>query len=162
MVVNTRGTAASLTLAGAETSLTLAKVATRNGQLLEFRLPESADQRRLDAIELESLTWQDRASLRDLVEEHGTVVDTEPPAVAQREDWGAEAASAIDPPEMVVTNEYAEVRLGTVEVAGVDVCVLFSPKLHYWTYFTPREFAAVSDLPHTTYSEFLEQPYGSH
>ena len=60
----------SLTISNEFGQVDVRKVATRNGERLEVRDRETGSAIRLDALELESLTWVDNERFEELFREH--------------------------------------------------------------------------------------------
>lgn len=150
----------TITLEGDVGTVTLRKAYTPNGQLLEVSSPDTTDSRRLDAIELESVTWQDRDTLHAAMErregDHG---DT-PGEATEFADSPTQLRETMENPDLTITNEYAEVRISAFSADGAEWCGLVSPKLGYYLRLTPSELEGITELPHTIFSDFLQRPYG--
>ena len=121
----------------------LRKLVTPNGERLVVASDGAST--RLDALALESLTWQDDEFFGEL---GGTShVGTERP-----ED-DAE-------PVMQISNEYTTVRIRSHDTADGSRISVRSPKLEYWCLLSPAELAAIADKPISFFSELLETPLG--
>lgn len=149
-----------IVLEGDGVTVTLRKAYTPNGQLLEISSLEATDSTRLDAIELESVTWQDRDTLYAVMGENGDGRGDALDGAAGFADARTQVAETVENPDLTITNEYAEARIGTFSADGVACCVLVSPKLGYYRRLTPGELDGLAALPHTAFSTFLEKPYG--
>ncbi|WP_338727453.1 hypothetical protein [Haladaptatus sp. DJG-WS-42] len=126
----------------------LAVVETYNGTRLE--IDASAGGRiYLDALALESLTWQDPTRLLDIA---GVALPSEKkPAtyeILDRRDG------------VTIANEYAYVTLTRVVTDAGPALELASPKLGYAIHLGPAELEAISYYDDRTFSTFLETPFG--
>jgi hypothetical protein len=124
-------------------AVTLQKVRTPTGERLAVH-DETHGSTRLDALELESLTWQDAAFFDELVD--GAY------------DYRAIDPSPRDPAELQVSNEYTVVRLSVVDDGRA--AAVTSPKMGYGTRVDACAFAKLVDKPKTFFSALLETPYG--
>jgi hypothetical protein len=130
---------------GAE--VVLSKIRTPNGMRLEIVYPESGDAIRLDALELESLSWQEPGTIRSLAGSDPTATEGLP-AVSDREEL------------FEVTNEFSQVTLYRVETDEYTGLEIESPKLGYVNRFGPAELVWIAEQTVETFSDFLETPYG--
>jgi hypothetical protein len=124
-------------------TVTLVKVRTPNGERLAVR-SETQGSTRLDALELESLTWQDAGFFAELV---GSEYDYRSVDPAPRE-----------PATLQISNEYTVIRLSVVNNGGA--VELTAPKMGYGTWIDACVFAALIDKPKTFFSDLLKTPYG--
>ncbi|RQG86702.1 hypothetical protein EA462_16310 [Natrarchaeobius halalkaliphilus] len=126
-----------------DTRVDVTKVRTPTGERIQIE-HDDLGQIRLDAVELEALTWQDEAFFADLVDGEYDYRNVDP-----------RPKSAAD---LQVSNEYALARLrGSDDGAGVS---LTAPKMGYGIGIDARVLAAVVTRPKTFFSELLRTPYG--
>ena len=121
----------------------LRKLVTPNGE----RLVLASDDRstRLDALALESLTWQEPSFFETLTgEDHA--------------DEGTVAADV--EPTMQIGNEYTTIRVRVHETAAGPRVSLRSPKLEYQCWLSVAELAALSGKSPAFFSDLLETPLG--
>lgn len=124
-------------------AVTLQKVRTPNGERLAVH-NESRGSTRLDALDLESLTWQDAGFFVELVDE--------------TYDYRSVNPSPHEPAQLQISNEYTVIRLSAVDNGkAIEVT---SPKMGYGTQVDAHAFAELVDKPKTFFSELLETPYG--
>lgn len=143
----------ALRIEGDDRRVTLRKVDTRMGERLEIRAP-AAGSIRLDAVALESVTWQDPGELARAAGREGLVGKDDP-------DADRSGATTSDGSETVtVANEYAQVEVARTTGDGADRLHLRSPKLGHEIALGPAELAWLTRQDHETFSAFLETPYG--
>jgi hypothetical protein len=130
---------------GTEATVRVEKVYTHNGERLEIQCGEY--NARLDALELESISWQDDETLAALV------ADTAHPPESLS---GVAAAFGTEP--VRIRNEYGEAEVRLVD--GGDGLAVAAPKLGYEIELTPAELYMFSQQDRDTFSEFLGQPFG--
>lgn len=122
-------------------SVALSKLVTPNGERL---VVESGDESaRLDALALETLTWQDDAFFADLTGE------------PHEEGGPADAGDDVQ-----IGNEYTTIRLQAVETDAGPRLEVRSPKLEYACRLSPAELAAVARQRAEFFSELLATPLG--
>jgi hypothetical protein len=129
-------------------SITATKIYTPKGERLELASDRSSS--RLDAIEIEALSWQDAEFYLDLLDDEWR----EPPAVV------ATDTGALAEPLLRVSNEYSEVIVGRVPTDTGDALSVASEPLHYEIAVRPIAVEAVVERDHSLFSELLNQPYG--
>lgn len=132
----------SIELADDERVVELQRLRTPTGERLVVR-SEGADTR-LDALAMESLTWQDDAFFETLT--------TVP------HDDGEDATAASD--ELQIGNEYTVVRLRKLETSAGPRVSITSPKLGYTCRLSPAELDALAKERIDLFSELLETPFG--
>lgn len=142
MISNTR-TVHSLTVADGSHTVELRKFVTPNGERLVIESDGASA--RLDALALESLTWQGTSFFERLT--------------------GAEHAEAGDAmvdadPTMQIGNEYTTIRIRVHETPSGPMVSLRSPKLEYHCWLNPAELDALARKPAAFFSELLETPLG--
>lgn len=123
------------------------KVYTRNGERLVVATDD--DESWLDALVLESITWQTAETLDGIADETD-LEGAAPPAGGDLPVTDGEA--------FTITNEYTRVRV--TPTADATHLHLESLKLGYENELTPRQLAALANQPADRFSEFLEFPYG--
>ncbi|SEH67863.1 hypothetical protein SAMN05192561_13011 [Halopenitus malekzadehii] len=138
---------------------TVRKLLTPRGQLVEI---ESADRTgadgsntiRVDALGLESLSWQTESELADRL-------GRQPPA-----DWNAAGENAADANEVdgpfAVSNEYADVEIAKATTADGDALVVRAPVKRTEIRLPPAMVGALTARDTSLFSEFLETPHGPH
>jgi hypothetical protein len=131
----------SFEIADSGRTVELQKLRTPTGERLTVR-GESADIR-LDALALESLTWQDDAFFEELT------------AIAHD---GGDAIDASE--ELQIGNEYTVVRLRKLETTAGPRVAVASPKLGYRCRLSPEELDALTREQIGIFSELLETPFG--
>lgn len=149
--------AATLSLPGAD-DLEIGRVETPNGVRLQLRTNESRI--RLDALALESLTWQPAAFFEALSAEGTPEAVTDRAVEAGREYEGAfdrhvdptDGASA----DLEIGNEFTTVAIRV----GDDRLELRSPKAGYGTWLDPDELRGLARLDMGLFSELLRTPLG--
>lgn len=142
MIPETR-TIDSFTVAEGAHRVELRKLVTPNGERLVVESDDSSA--RLDALALESLTWQDAAFFEGLTgAEH-----------AGSEDLAVEAE-----PVMQIGNEYTIIRIRRHETAAGPRVSLRSPKLEYHCWLDPAELDAIAHENSDFFSRLLETPLG--
>lgn len=134
----------SLELAYGDASVTLRKVYTPNGERLE--VDSDVGRTRLDALELESLTWQPEEFFCDLIEDGFHLPDV---PVERDPD-----------PDIKIGNEYTTITMRRIDSNGEQKLRLTSLKLGYATEVDARVFGALVEKPITFFSELLHTPYG--
>ena len=148
----TETTDAPFRITDGDTTVVVEKVFTRTGERLEITAPRLGRSIRLDAIALESLTWQDDA---EMAERAASVPDGQDEATAADAASGPEREDAI-----TVSNEFAMARVEKERGEDGDRLATTAPKLGYDARFGARELEWVASQDHETFSEFLEQPFG--
>lgn len=124
-------------------SVTLRKVRTPNGERLAI-CNETRGSTRLDALELESLTWQDAEFFAELV--------------GGEYDYRAVDPAPREPATLQISNEYTVTRLDVIN-NGEEI-ELTAPKMGYGTRINACVFVELIDKPKTFFSELLKTPYG--
>jgi hypothetical protein len=130
-----------------DVAVVLSKIHTPKGERLEIADPDSERTVRLDAIQIESLSWQDQAFFAGLVAESSV-----PAAETSAE------GPAPDGERIRIANEYAEAQVLVSRAGGA--AVIQSEPLHHDCAVGPRHLAALLEVDHTLFSELLAQPYG--
>jgi hypothetical protein len=128
-------------LADGEYAVAVSKLLTPNGERL---LVESdGDSARLDALALETLTWQDDAFFQELT--------------GQPHDEGDETEAG-EP--LQVSNEYTTIVLRPLETAAGPRLAVRSQKMDYECRVSPAELAALARERVDFFSELLATPLG--
>ncbi|WP_129116044.1 hypothetical protein [Halegenticoccus tardaugens] len=135
-------------------SATVRKLLTPRGQLVEIAsdsgTPESSTRIRVDALGLESLSWQTEV---DLVDRLGC---SPPP------EWddGSESQSTIGSFE--INNEYADVVVSKITTSNGDALVVRAPVKRTELRLYPAMLRELTTCKTDLFSEFLETPHGPH
>ena len=127
------------------------KVRTRNGVRLEIYSPEMDKRVYLDPLLLESLAWQTPETFSNTLED--------PPAAASTtEVEGAQVETENEYTEF--TNEFAFTLVRKVRIRGGTRLEILSPKLGYQIYLDAPLLESLTWQTTSTFSKFLEEPYG--
>jgi hypothetical protein len=133
-------------------SVVLRRGLTPNGERLVVR-SESGESIELDALALESLTWQTPEDIERIVREDGRFeADRDLATVGDGDD-------AVGDP-FTVSNEYTRVEIAKFVVDGDEYARIVSLKLDYDIVLDPTLLSVIAAQPMETFSEFLETPYG--
>jgi len=133
-------------------AVTIQKHFTRMGERLEVRAGSDTSIR-MDAIMLESLSWQDPDDLAGRAADLDVSLESQ--FSADRDDAGKRGDG---PGPITVSSEYAR---AAVDVADDRRSVeITAPKLGYDIEVGPRELAWLATRTHETFSEWLETPFG--
>ncbi|MDS0477326.1 hypothetical protein [Natrinema sp. 1APR25-10V2] len=132
----------SLELADGERTVRIQKLWTPTGERLLVN--GSSDEIRLDALALESLTWQDDSFFSKLT--------NEPHAV------GEDVAAVSD--KLDLSNEYTVIRVEKTETTAGSRVTVESPKLGYSCQLSPAELDVITQKQIEFFSKLLETPYG--
>lgn len=132
----------SLEFTDGERTVSLQKRQTPNGERLTIR--GATGEIRLDALALESLTWQEAAFFEDLTTDPHTDVEN--------------ATDSSD--ELQIGNEYAVVRLRALETSVGPRVAIESVKMEYNCYLSPVELDALTRKRMNFFSKLLETPLG--
>jgi hypothetical protein len=151
-MTRTETTDAPLRIADDDGTVVVEKVFTRTGERLEIAAPRLDRSIRLDAIAIESLTWQDPEAM---AERAASVPDGLNEAAAADAASGPEREDAI-----TVSNEFAMARVEKEQGDDGDYLAATAPKLGYDARLGVRELEWVASQDHETFTEFLEQPFG--
>lgn len=144
----------TVSLDGRETTIHVRKIFTPAGERLEIEAPDRGSWIRLDAMELESLSWQD----------HETFVEFLAAADALPDGFETTAPSTDDEVDVVhewtVTNEFADARVRKLRRSDGEWLEIEAPKLGYVIRLDPLELAGVTWQETETFTAFLETPFG--
>lgn len=136
------------------TSVRISKVLSRCGARLEIDSRRTGATVRLDSLELESLSWQNRDTFRTLVESNGLgeEMETTPTFPEMTADTQAKAIR--------ISNEFASVEVQKLVSGPNEVLRIISPKLDYEIVLAPLELEALTLEDTDLFSEFLINPFG--
>jgi hypothetical protein len=132
-------------------AVTVRKVFTRMGERLELTAETLGRSVRLDAIMLESVTWQDPDTLAD----RGRRID--------RSDALAEPPALTEPEReepITVSSEFAQAAVEAVHVDGRPLLAVEAPKLGYSTRLSAPALTWLATQDHELFTEWLETPFG--
>lgn len=126
------------------------KVNTRKGERLEIASPRLGASSRLDAVALESITWQKSNVFDELLSVPNIPEDDEetPPPIQEVDD------------ELRIANEFAEVFVSKASLDDGDELELQSRRLHYSIRLDVSDLEILSCQDSKLYSEFLVYPFG--
>ena len=126
------------------------KASTHNGARLEIHSPQAGSRVLLDALLLESLSWQ---SPKELAEG----LDSPHERAAEQPEEGPQSA---DSDYTEVSNEFAAVLVRVVGEGEEARLEIQSPKLGYRIYLAAPLLESLSWQSPEKLSEGLEEPYG--
>jgi hypothetical protein len=132
----------TITLRDGDQKVSLARETTPTGERL--RIESDDDSTRLDALALESLTWQDSEFFRGL-----TGTDHVPNENAVQTDE-----------TLRIGNEYTVVQLTVFDTDEGSRLEIDSPKLGYASLLSVAELAALSRQEMSLFSDLLHTPLG--
>lgn len=132
------------------TVIEVQKVFTHNGERLKIATPERDRSIRLDALELESVSWQDHGRFSELLAE-SDYEQSVVPAIDVRDS---------DCSPVVVTNEYGHAEVQRIPHTKADKLEIVAPKLQYSVRLDPPELYAICIQDRSTFSDFLATPFG--
>ncbi|WP_226043112.1 hypothetical protein [Natrinema sp. DC36] len=128
-----------------ETDITVRHIKTPKGERLEVR--SATDDIRIDAMGLESLSWQDQEVFdKFLGYEYEFTVSS--------------AADAEVVAEFVISNEYADVVVRVLETPDGDRCVIEAPKKQFNLQADATCLEALAEQDYDIFSAFLKTPHG--
>lgn len=144
----------TVSLDGPDSTVHVRKIFTPAGERLEIEAPDRGRRIRLDAMELESLSWQD----------HDTFVEFLAAGDALPQDFESTAPALDEEVEVVhewsVTNEFADARVRKLKRADGEWLEIEAPKLDYVIRLDPLELVGVTWQETETFTAFLETPFG--
>lgn len=126
------------------------KVFTRMGERLELAAESLGTSVRLDAIMLESVSWQDPEELADLAAEVDRS-DAVPPAAGDGDEREE---------PLTVSSEFAMANVRKVSDGGSEQLEREAPKLGHEIHLGARELEWLTLQDHEKFSEWLETPFG--
>lgn len=126
------------------------KVRTRNGTRLEVHSPQSGNRVLLDALLLESLSWQSPAELAEGLDSPHERAGDQPEAGQQ--DGGSDYTE--------ISNEFASVLVRIVGDGEEARLEIHAPRLGYRVYLAAPLLESLSRQSPEKLSEALEEPYG--
>ena len=146
------------------TSVEFRKIFTPTGERLEIEAQSLGRQIRLDAIELESISWQDSGTIKAF---YDSANPDEIPDYEQRiesiqmEDDNSEDDNSEDVGDsLTVTNEFAEAHLQKIRTSTGERLEIRAPKLGYQIQLDPAALASLTLQDTDTFTRFLETPFG--
>jgi len=137
------------TVSTGEQTGTVRKLKTRKGERVEIRSPSGDESLRVDALGLESLSWQETETLeRFLPEGHDmALLDEDSDDVAS--DTGFK-----------LSNEYAQVHVRRLRSPGQSTLQIRAPKKREQIQIDAVALGGLASQDHMLFTEFLEQPHG--
>ena len=154
--------AETTTLSDDAASVDVRKIFTPAGERLELEAPMLGRRIRLDAMELEALSWQDTGTFESFLEDATEVPDREQrlEAVRARHDEDSDADPDETDEPITITNEFAEAHVQRLSTAAGDRLEITAPKLGYQTRLGPADLEGVTLQNTETFTAFLEEPFG--
>lgn len=145
----------TVALADDHATLELRKIFTPAGERFEIEATDLGHSIRLDAMELETLSWQDHETYIGFLEDRGELP----------EGFSGMAGTALDADATVVqewsvTNEFAEAHVRKLETGDGERLEIEAPKLGYRIRLAPLEVEGVTWQETETFTTFLETPFG--
>jgi hypothetical protein len=138
-------------IAGGSDAITVRKLLTPRGQLLEIESDSKTSARiRIDALALESLSWQTPAELANRL-------GCEPPS-----EMDAEIESQSLRPSVEISNEYADAVVAKMTTSDGEALVVRAPVKKTELRLNPEMLNELSQCETDLFSEFLETPHGPH
>lgn len=125
------------------------KAPTRNGARLEIHSPEGDRRVFLDALLLESISWQTPQTFAESL-------DGPPEEFARTDEEQVDAPDAYTE----VGNEFATALVRRVHAGDEARLEIFAPKLDYRIYLDASLLKSLTRQTPETLSKFLEEPYG--
>lgn len=134
-------------VSGEPADVTVRRIRTPKGERLEVRSPD--DVIRIDALGLESLSWQEQDVFSEFLGYEYDLADaSEPDAYDQIRC------------EFTLSNEYADVVVRSVRSPAGDRLVIEAPKKHFSIRVDAEGLAGLAAQDTSIFSEFLETPHG--
>jgi hypothetical protein len=134
-----------------EGSIAVRKIRTRKGVRIELD-PDDDDRMRIDALALESLSWQDEGVFSELLGQPHVIA----PFEAYSESDLDEGAT------LTVSNEYATVRVHEIASPDGDRLRIEAPMKGSSLIADPDGLRGLVRQDPSIFSEFLETPHGPH
>ncbi|WP_280535480.1 hypothetical protein [Halopenitus sp. POP-27] len=132
-----------------ERTVTVRKIETPKGERVEFESSAEARTLSVDALGLESLTWQSP-----------DVFTVEPVDENDAEPLEEDADEVDCDVEFELMNEYAYVRVRRLQSPVRTTLEIHAPKKRERIQITPAGLEGLARRDHTVFSEYLEQPHG--
>lgn len=136
------------TIRGADTAVVVRAVETPKGERLELEAPAAGDRIRLDAVALETLTWQDDASFTRLL-----VGREEPPSTIGTSYEGPSTATALT----AITNEFGHVNVRELDTPDGPRLELDAQNMAHAAQLTPAALAAIAAESTATFTELIRE-----
>ncbi|MFC6722921.1 hypothetical protein ACFQE1_00600 [Halobium palmae] len=135
-------------------SATVRKLLTPRGQLVEIESDrdghESSSSIRIDALGLESLSWQTQTELEERF-------GCSPPS-----QWDADTEPRSTAGSFEISNEYADVVVSKITTANHDALIVRAPVKRTELRLHPSMLHGLASCETDLFSEFLETPHGPH
>lgn len=145
---------AEFDIVGESDAVTVRKLLTLRGQLVEIEsdggTQDTLTQIRIDALGLESLSWQTEA---DLVDRFNCDLPSE---------WDAENKSQSTIASFEVSNEYADAVVEKITTLDGEALVVRAPVKRTNLRLHPAVLSELSMCDVDLFSEFLKTPHGPH
>lgn len=146
----------TVSLDDSHTTVEIRKIFTPAGERLEIEAPRRGYRIRLDAMELEALSWQDHETFAGWLADG----DSLPAGFDGAELTDDRAAGAEVVHEWTVTNEFAEAHVRKLTDPAGEWLEIEAPKLGYLIRLQSVELEGVTWQETETFTQFLETPFG--
>lgn len=139
-----------------DTTVTIRKHTTPNGTRLSI-IPNEGPESRLDALELESLTWQEEGILDDRTP---STLSTSQPSSTSEQLSNIDLDSIETDATIRIGNEYALVEVSAIELSVSERLLVSSVKMGYRTVLRPSDLTTIAQRDASFFSKLLETPLG--
>lgn len=153
------------TIGSQDDAVSVARIETPKGARLELSRPDAARQKRLDAVALECLTWQDQATFERLEQNHGSGGSKAPIIASASELVGSEDVVDIDGSgqEPIVeereltniTNEFAHATISEVEIGEQILLQIAAPKINLRIVLNEAALSSIIQLPMDVFDQLI-------
>lgn len=147
-------------IADQDESVTLQKLITPRGERLEISAPELGTSIAVDALDLESLTFQDEETLRNIGSPDRNSIGADDLLSGIETTEEPVDAVSTESTSVRVTNEFTQVTVSKIETANGAHLEITSEKLGYSNQLSPSVLRALSEQGPDLFSEFLHEPWG--
>lgn len=132
----------------------VSRVYTPKGTRLELVSSDPHQVIRLDAMALESVSWQDPVDF-PLDPERGETVPQRSPRISEVDEATVEAVDRIQ-----ITNEFAQVEVRKIVAPDREAVSIESPKLGHEIALDVEDLISLTAQSKDRFSEFLRRPFG--
>lgn len=139
---------------GSERALEATRIHSPKGVRLEIRSPHFEERTRLDALALESISWQDESRFPL------AVADPDVTVAGDRPTLSASATVADEDRQVQIANEFAQVDVAKVRDDETEGLELRSPKLGFAIRLGVPSLESLVFQDPSALAAFLEDPYG--
>lgn len=132
-----------------EQTATVRKLETRKGERVEIESPSGDEMLRVDALGLESLSWQDTEVLERFLPDGHDMAPLDEESDDVTSDTGFE-----------VSNEYAQVHVRRLRSPERSTLQIRAPKKREQIQIDAAALGGLARQNHMLFTEFLEHPHG--